>query len=280
MARSIITAPALAGCLLVSSLALTGCGSDDTKTDDASKPSSNSSSSAAEGSGEVKLIKDGTLTVCTSLPYDPFEVSKDGKIVGFDVDLIAEIGKKVSATPEYIDTPFEGINTGTDLKTDKCDIAAAAMTITDTRKKVMDFTNPYFDATQALLVKKDSTIAKIEDLKGKRLGVQTGTTGEEYAKKNAGEAQLVSFEDVAALEAAVKTGQVDAGINDNGPLNAYVKQNNDVKIATEFDTGEKYGFAVKQGNAALLKAANDTLADLKSGGDYQKIYDKWFKADA
>lgn len=280
MARSIITAPALAGCLLVSSLALTGCGGDDTTTDDASKPSSNSSSSAAEGSGEVKLIKDGTLTVCTSLPYDPFEVSKDGKIVGFDVDLIAEIGKKVSATPEYIDTPFEGINTGTDLKTDKCDIAAAAMTITDTRKKVMDFTNPYFDATQALLVKKDSTIAKIEDLKGKRLGVQTGTTGEEYAKKNAGEAQLVSFEDVAALEAAVKTGQVDAGINDNGPLNAYVKQNNDVKIATEFDTGEKYGFAVKQGNAALLKAANDTLADLKSGGDYQKIYDKWFKADA
>ena len=237
------------------------------------------SGGAAAGASKsgVPLVQAKTLVACTQLPYRPFEFNDaSGKIVGFDIDMVSEVAKDLKVTPEIVDTPFEGIQTGDDLTTGKCDIAASGITITDVREKAFNFSTPYFDATQALLVKTGSKVASIHDLTGKKLGVQQGTTGEIYAKSNAPGAQLVQFEDLALLETAVQTGQIDAAINDNGVLLDFAKSNHDVKVAAELATAEKYGLGVKTGNKTLLAAVNKTLVRIKADGTYDALYTKWF----
>ncbi|MFC4065139.1 transporter substrate-binding domain-containing protein [Actinoplanes subglobosus] len=247
-------------------LAITGCAKEDT------------GGTTASG---VPLIKTGALTTCTHLPYAPFQ-SKDasGKVVGFDVALIDLVATKLGVTQEIVDTPFEGIKSGTDLNAGKCDVAAAGMTITDERKKVLDFSVPYFDATQALAVGTGSTLKTLEEFAGKRLGVQGGTTGEEYIKTQVAEKKLdvevVSYKDLAALQQALATNQVEGAVNDLPVWNEYIKANpGKVTVAAGFDTGEQYGFAVKKGNAALLTAVDEAIRTAKSDGTYDKLYATW-----
>jgi polar amino acid transport system substrate-binding protein len=247
----------------VAALSLAGCatGGDRTETE----------------SG-AKLIEPDALTVCTHLPYKPFQFSRGGQVVGFDVDLMDLVAERLGVQQKVINAPFEGIQSGQSLSTGQCDVAAAGMTITADRQRVLDFSDPYFDATQALLTQKDAPISDLEDLSGRSLAVQVGTTGEIYAEENAPQGtEIRSFEDLALLTTAVKTGQVDAGINDNGVLYDYVQSNPDTEVVTEFNTGEQYGFAVaKDQNDALLRIINDVLAKAKSDGTYDRIYQKWF----
>ena len=177
----------------------------------------------APGGGPT-LVAEGQLTTCTSLPYEPFQFSRDGAIVGFDVDMVDLVATKLGVKQQIVETPFDGIQSGAALDSGQCDLGAAAMTITDARKQNIDFSEPYFDASQALLVKKDSGITDTPQLAGKRLGVQNSTTGQEYAQTNIQGAEFVVFEDLGLLLTAVQTGQVDAGINDNGPLLDFVDQ--------------------------------------------------------
>ncbi|MFG2137965.1 basic amino acid ABC transporter substrate-binding protein [Streptomyces sp. NPDC048650] len=223
-----------------------------------------------------ELVSAGKLTTCTHLPYAPFQVKKDGRIVGFDVDLVDLVAKDMGVAQEIVNTPFEGIETGQDFTIRKCDLAAAGMTITPARDKVMDFSDPYFNATQALLTKKGKPFKKVEDLKGKKLGYQKATTGGIFAKKHGEGVELVEFEDLGLLLTAVKSGQVDAGINDNGVLFDYVKQNPDTEVTAEFNTGEHYGIGVRTGNDALRKKINAAVKKAKSDGSYDRIYKKWF----
>ncbi len=225
----------------------------------------------------VKLVKEGQLTVCTSLPYEPFEFKKGGDIVGFDMDMMQEIAKANDLDVNLVVTGFEGIQSGQSLNAGKCDIAAAGMTITPERQKAIDFTDPYFDATQALLTK-DESLDSLDSLKGKSLAVMTGTTGELYAKDNApAGVKLKSFEDLGLQTTALKTGQVDAVIQDNGPLLDYANKNEGTFVTAEFDTGESYGFGVqKDSNDKLLESANKVIADLKDSGKYDEIYTEWF----
>jgi polar amino acid transport system substrate-binding protein len=231
--------------------------------------------------GGVALVKSGTLTTCTHLPYAPFQ-SKDasGKVVGFDVALIDLVATKLGGAQAIVDTPFEGIKSGADLNSGKCDVAAAGMTITDERKKVLDFSDPYFDATQALATQTGKEVKTLEELVGKRLGVQGGTTGEDYIKAQVKEKNLkievVSYKDLAALQQALATNQIVAAVNDLPVWNEYIKANpGKVVVAAGFDTGEQYGFAVKKGNAELLKTVNEALAAARTDGTYDKIYAQW-----
>jgi polar amino acid transport system substrate-binding protein len=228
-------------------------------------------------SSGVNVVKDGKLTVCTSLPYQPFEFEQDKKVVGFDIDLMDKVAEANDLTVSIVVTAFEGIQSGQSLNTGQCDVAAAGMTITDERAKVIDFSDPYFDATQALLTK-DKSYDSLESLAGKKIGVQSGTTGQAYTEANAPkDAEIVVFENLGLETTAVKTGQVDACVQDNGPLLDYVKTNPDTFVTAEFSTGEQYGFAVKKdGNDALLTSINKVIADTKSSGDYDTIYKKWF----
>ncbi|WP_229399019.1 basic amino acid ABC transporter substrate-binding protein [Micromonospora okii] len=230
--------------------------------------------------GGVRLVQKGTLTVCTHLPYAPFQ-SKDstGKVVGFDVDLMDLVAKELGVQQAIVDTPFEGIKSGQDLNTGKCDAAAAGMTITAERQKVMDFSAPYFDATQALLVKTGKTYRSLDDLRGRKVAVQAATTGRDYARRFAKEKglRLVEFEDLAAEQQALANGQVEAAINDLPVWAEYIRENpGGFVVAAEFDTGEQYGFSVrKDGNPELLRKIDEVLARARQDGTYDSIYERW-----
>ncbi|KRF36623.1 transporter substrate-binding domain-containing protein [Nocardioides sp. Soil805] len=245
--------------VLALALAAAGCAKDDTTT--------------TTESG-ISLVKDGTLTICTHLPYEPFEFTEGGEVVGFDPDVLKIAADNEGLETEVLDVAWETITTGEALNTGQCDVGAGAMTITDEREAVMDFTDPYFEATQALMTKTGSGIASLEDLAGKTVAVQDGTTGADYVRENAPEdTEIISFEDSSLMQQAVKTGKADAGVNDNGLLNYFVSQNPDVEVTTEFKTGESYGFSVKKGgNDDLLAAINDGIAS----ADYDKVYEEWF----
>jgi polar amino acid transport system substrate-binding protein len=232
----------------------------------------------SEAGGEIQLIEEGFLTTCTHLPYPPFQFTQGGDTVGFDVDLVDLVAEDLGVEQKIFDTSFEGIESGASFETGQCDLAAAAITITEDRDKVMDFSEGYFDANQALLVKAGSGIDGLDKLKGKTLGVQLGTTGEKYAEENKAEFGYTvrQYEDLALLQTAVKTNQVAAGINDNFVQYQFVKDNPDTEVSAEFETGEQYGIAVRSGNGALLAKINETLAQAKSDGTYDKIYEKWF----
>ncbi|WP_305787009.1 transporter substrate-binding domain-containing protein [Symbioplanes lichenis] len=229
----------------------------------------------------VALVKSGALTTCTHLPYAPFQAKDDtGKVVGFDVALIDLVAAKLGVKQEIVDTPFEGIKSGSDLNAGKCDVAAAGMTITDERKKVLDFSEPYFDATQALATVAGKEVKTLEELKGRRVGVQGATTGEDYIKAQVKEkgldVEVVSFKDLAAAQQALATNQIAAAVGDLPVWNEYVKANPGKAVVTAgFDTGEQYGFAVKKGNAELLKAVNDAIAAARADGTYDQIYKTW-----
>ncbi len=233
------------------------------------------STSAAAATG-VKLVTAGQLTTCTSLPYEPFQFQRDGTIVGFDVDIVDVVAKKLGVKQQIVETPFDGIQSGAALDSGQCDLGAAAMTITDDRKKNIDFSDPYFNATQALLVKKDSGITDAAQLTGKRLGVQNSTTGQKYAAANIAGATAVVYEDLGLLFNAIQAGEVDAVINDNGPLLDFTTKNPDLTVTKEFDTGEQYGYGVMKGNTALAGAINSAISDAKTDGTYASIYMKWF----
>jgi polar amino acid transport system substrate-binding protein len=238
---------------------------------------------AAEG-GSVssprapQVVEEGALTVCSDMPYEPFESMKDGEPVGFDIDLIREVASELDLRLEMADTDFDAIQSGDALNSNQCDVAISAMTITGERARVLDFSSPYFDASQALVVPKGSGIDALDDLAGERIGVQGGTTGELYVTDNApSSADLVPLEDAEAMELALTEGVVDAAVYDNTVVGDVVASNPDLEVAAEFDTGEQYGMAVKKnGNVDLLRSINKVLATLEENGGYDEIYAAWF----
>lgn len=241
-------------------LALTACGGGD---------------EAGTSPSGAKLVKAGTLTICTHLPYKPFEFNEGGEVVGFDVDVL-----KIAADAEKLDTEvvnigWETIVSGEALNSGKCDVAAGAMTINEERQKVMDFSEPYFEATQALLTKKGAGYKSLDDLGGKTIAVQEATTGADYVKEHAPkDAKIITLEDSALMMQAVKSGKADAGVNDNGLLYDFVKSNSDTEITGEFQTGEAYGFSVQKGkNDKLIEVLNKGINDKTA---YDKVFKKWF----
>ncbi|MEV7075535.1 transporter substrate-binding domain-containing protein [Streptomyces sp. NPDC093990] len=235
-------------------------------------------SGSKTAAGGVQLVKGGQLTTCTHLPYPPFQSEIDGKVQGFDVSLIDLVAKDLGVKQEILDTPFENFKTGAFLNSGECDLAAAGMTITEERKKNVDFSDPYFDATQALLVAKGSGISSLADAKAKKvkLGAQAQTTGEDYVKSQGFDP--VSFESSDAVLNGLRSGQVKAVVIDYPVVQGWLKDkaNADAfQVADNINTGEQYGFTVKKGNTKLRDAINKALADAKADGTYKKLYEKW-----
>ncbi len=231
------------------------------------------------GGGEYDLVQEGTLTVCSDIPYPPFEFEAEGSYTGFDVEIMGAIGDELGLEVEFIDSAFESITSGSAMVGGECDIAASAITIRPDREENVDFSDPYFDADQSLMVKVDSGIASLTEFDGKRLGVQSGTTGEGYAEANApAGAEIVGFAESGQLFLAIEAGDIE-GILQDLPVNAERLVGDDtLTIVETYPTEEKYGFAVKEeGKEALLEAVNDALATLRDNGTYDEIYDAWFK---
>ena len=238
----------------------------------------NGGSGSKTAAGGVQLVKAGQLTTCTHLPYPPFQSEINGKVQGFDVSLIDLVAKDLGVKQQILDTPFENFKTGAFLNSGECDVAAAGMTITAERKKNVDFSDPYFDATQALLVDKNSGITSLADAKAKKvkLGAQAQTTGEDYAKKQGFDP--VSFESSDAVLNGLRTGQVKAVIIDYPVVQGWLKDKANAdkfKVADNLNTGEQYGFTVRKGNTKLLAAINKAIKDARADGTYKKLYEKW-----
>ena len=236
------------------------------------------SADEADALSEVSLVFSGALTVCTDMPYAPFEYEEGGKPTGFDIDLVRKVADSLDADLDVIDVSFDDITSGSSLNNDVCDVAISAMTITGERARVLDFSSPYFDAKQALITPRGSGLDQLPELAGQRVGVQKDTTGETYLSDFAPETtQVTAYDDAAGLQAALAAGELDAAMLDNTVSGQFVSDNRKLKLSREFDTGEQYGMAVKKdGNIPLLRAINSTLADLREDGTYDEIYAKYF----
>jgi polar amino acid transport system substrate-binding protein len=255
-------------------LTLTACGGS----------SSDDSSSASDGSSsgpDLSLVSSGTLTVCSDVPYAPFEdfdKSSDIGFTGFDVEIVEAVAKGLGLKVKILDQDFDGLQSGLTLNAGTCDLVASALTITDDRAKNLAFTDGYYDSEQSLLVPDDSSIAAIGDLDGKKVGVQKGTTGKDYANEHATGATIVDFPSDAEEFSALKAGQVDALLQDL-PVNLVHQQAGGFKVVETYKTGETYGLAAKKGNTALVDAVNEQLTAMKSDGSYDTIYNKYFSTN-
>ncbi|GAA1175721.1 basic amino acid ABC transporter substrate-binding protein [Ornithinimicrobium humiphilum] len=264
--RSLYAATAAAGLVLT----LAACGSDDSN-----------GSGDGDASG-LDLVTDGTLTVCSDVPYAPFEdfdESSPSGFTGFDIDIVQAIADGLELDLVVKDSSFDGLQSGLALNAGDCDLAASAMTITEERKANLAFSEGYYDSLQSLLVPADSGIASIADLEGKRVGVQQGTTGEAYANENVSGAEIVSFPSDAELYQALQAGQVDALLQDL-PVNLTHTTDGRYTIVEEYDTDETYGLAMKKDNTALVEAVNEQLAALRDSGEYDELYDTYFSEEA
>ncbi len=218
--------------------------------------------------------------VGTDAAYAPFESQNEkGEIVGFDIDIVSAIAAKAGVQVKFVNTPWEGIFNAV-AQGDR-DLLVSAITITDERKQTMDFTAPYFDAVQLIAVKKDSKVAKFDDLKPLKVGVQTGTTGDEVVTKLLGKnsAAIKRFESTPLALKELESGGVDAVVADNGVVIHYVTNNPGVGFRTVADpsfTPEQYGIAVRKGNSAVLDMLNQGLSGIRADGTYDRIYAKYF----
>lgn len=239
---------------IISSIVLVGCNSE--KSEDAK-----------------------TYIIGTDAAYPPFEKQAADKIVGFDIDIINAIAEKTGIKIEVKHTGwdplFEGIDTGT------VDAGISAITITDVRKETYDFSDPYFEATQLIMVAKDSNVASLQDLAGLKIGVQGATTGhivvqEAFGKTYAG---IKAYEDTPMAVDDLLLGRVDAVVADNAVLQEYLKvlNNDDFKLIKDssFEI-ESYGMMVKKGNTEILAKLNEGLKKIKEDGTYDKIFQQYF----
>lgn len=246
-------------------MALTACGSS-------SDPGSGSESPAADGA--FAPIEAGKFTVCSDIPYEPFEFVKDGKNVGFDMDIAAEIAKDAKLDLNVIDASFDSIESG--LFKTQCDVAISSVSITDARKAKMDFSTPYMDDDLVLIASDASGITDLETAKSKKVGVQQATTGEKYAKENG--ISPVGFEDAGLQTQALISGQVDAVLGNQSVLGYAIKDKPGFKSVADFKTGEQLGVAVPKDKAATLELVNGTLKRLTDAGTLEELTTKWFGA--
>lgn len=247
--------------LAIASLAATGCGSSDDDT---------TGGGGGGGGGEP-------LSVGSDIPYPPFEQGKPGEYTGFDIELMEAIGEKIGRTAEFQDTSFETIFR--DLAQGKFEAVISAATITEEREKTVDFSNPYYLSEQAVLVKEGSDIGSLEELDGKTVAAQQGTTGLELAKEELGGSEIRPYPEGPDAVNALKAGTVEAVIIDAPVAQNAVEESGGVEIAEKVPTEEEYGIAVGQGNTELLDEINEGLEEAMDDGTYKKIYEKWFKLE-
>jgi polar amino acid transport system substrate-binding protein len=260
---------------LVLAVGLAACGDDD---DDSGGGDTAGATTAA---ADLGLLEPGKLQVASDIPYAPFEFTEPGstEAIGFDVDLV----KAIAATPgigitdvEFIRQPFDTIILS--VAQGRFDMSASSFSITEERAQQIDFSDGYFTATQSVMVKTGSDITSIDDLQGRKIGAQRGTTGADLAATVQG-AEVLRFEIIDDAFNALAAGRVDGVINDYAVSAYAAERRDDLEIVDRNPTVENYGLVFSKENTALRDAFNAGLAEIRANGTYDEIYRTWFGED-
>jgi polar amino acid transport system substrate-binding protein len=260
---------------LVLAVGLAACGDDD----DSGGGGDTAGDTAA--AADLGLLEPGRLQVASDIPYAPFEFTEPGstEAIGFDVDLV----KAIAATPgigitdvEFIKQPFDTIILS--VSQGRFDMSASSFSITPERAQQIDFSDGYFTATQSVMVKTGSDITSIDDLQGRKIGAQRGTTGADLAATVQG-AEVLRFEIIDDAFNALAAGRVDGVINDYAVSAYAAERRDDFEIVDRNPSVENYGLVFSKENTALRDAFNAGLAEIRANGTYDEIYRTWFGED-
>ena len=248
---------------------LAGCGSSSTGAS-----ATPTASESTEVSPET-TSSDNVIVMGTNAEFEPFEYRDGLEITGFDVEIAKKVAEKLGKELVIEDMAFDSLIMA--LNSDKIDFIAAGMTATDERKTQVDFSDSYFNSQQMIIVKADDTsISTAEDLVGKKVGVQLGTTGDLFVSGTEGIAEIAQFQTGTLAVMDLKNGKIDAVVIDAEPAKKMIEGQSDLKLLDAPFIEEEYAIAVKKGDADVLTAINETLADIKADGTYDEIYTKYF----
>ncbi|GHD10238.1 ABC transporter substrate-binding protein [Zhihengliuella salsuginis] len=243
-------------------LALTACSSG-----------GNEAEPSEGGEAGLSLMTEGQLTVCSDIPYEPFEFTdENGEIVGFDIDIATEIAADQDVELSIIDDSFEGIQSGISLN--KCDVSISSISITEERKGNMDFSDPYMEDDLVLIAPEGTDITDLESAQDKRIAVQAGTTGETFGQENG--LQTIGFDDSGLQIQALKAGTVDAALGNISVLGYAIKDETGFVRVEEIETGEQLGVSIKKGNTEMADAVNGTLQRMEESGELGELEAQWF----
>ena len=231
----------------------------------------------AESSAEVKTVTEGVLTMGTNAAFPPYEFYEGEEIVGIDAEIAGLLAEKLGLKLEIMDMDFSAIVTS--VQTGGVDIGLAGMTVTEERLENVNFTNSYATGVQVIIVKEDSEIASADDLEGKLIGVQEGTTGYTFCSEDFGEENVLAYTNGATAVQNLINGSVDCVVIDQQPAISFVEANEGLKILETEYVIEDYAAAVAKENTALLEALNTALDELIEDGSIQAVLDKYIKAE-
>ena len=275
--RSFLAAAAVSA----AALALTACGGSASTASSAAASSVAASSEAASTSAaaaELTTVEAGKLTMATNAAFPPYEMTTDaGAFEGIDIDTAQAIADKLGLELQIDDMDFDAALLS--VQQGKADIAMAGVTVTDERKNVMDFSDSYATGIQSIIVPEGSDIASPDDLAGKMIGTQRGTTGYIYCSDDFGDDAVVAYDDGLTAVQALNNGQVDAVVIDNAPAKEFVAANPGLVLLDTSYAEEDYAIGMAKGNTALEDTVNAALEELKADGTLQSIVDKYITAE-
>ena len=267
-------------CAAMTAAVLAGCGSSSAETvsEDTSAASEETEDAAAEETAEADTEESagGTLVMGTNAEFPPYEYYEGQEVVGIDAEMAAAVAEKLGMELKIEDMAFDSLIPA--LSSGKVDIVAAGMTVTEDRLASVNFSDTYATGIQAIIVTEDSDIASADDLVGKTIGVQQGTTGDLYATDVEG-ATIERYAKGMEAVQSLSQGKIDAVIIDNEPANVFVSEVEGLKILDEAFATEDYAVAVAKDNEELLEQVNTALAELKEDGTLQAIVDKYITAE-
>jgi len=263
--------------LSVAALALTACGgsSASTASSVASSAASSEAASTSAAAGELTTVEAGKLTMATNATFPPYEMTTDaGEFEGIDIEAAQAIADKLGLQIDDMDFDAALLS----VQQGKADIVMAGVTVTDERKAVMDFSDSYATGIQSVIVPEGSDIASPDDLAGKKIGTQRGTTGYIYCTDDFGEDAVVAYDSGLTAVQALNNGQVDAVVIDNAPAKEYVAANPGLKVLETSYAEEDYAIGMAK-SSPLEDAINSALEELKADGTLQAIVDKYITAE-
>jgi ABC-type amino acid transport substrate-binding protein len=274
-ALSLMTAAALV-------LSLAACGStassEAASSDAASSEAASSEAASETETAELSTVEPGKLIMSTNAAFPPYEMTTDsGEFEGIDIETAQAIADKLGLELQIDDMDFDAALLA--VQQGKSDMVMAGVTVTDERQNVMDFTDSYATGIQSIIVKEDSDIASVDDLAGKKIGTQRGTTGYLYCSDDFGDENVVAYDDGLTAVQMLNNGQVDCVVIDNAPAKEFVAANPGLKLLDTAYVEEDYAIGVGKGNTELKDAINTALEELKADGTLQAIVDKYITAE-